>query len=107
MVGIFGEFFLVSVSHETKHENSSKNSGKFGAKFGAKFGTKIRKIRETFVLQVLQLTPPHTGSPGPFGPENPGRIRKESRKSTLGQGPKSPERVRPAVPKESEKSPKT
>ena len=27
MVGIVGEFFLVSVSHETKHENSSKNSG--------------------------------------------------------------------------------
>ena len=25
---------------------------KFGAKFGAKFGTKIRKIRETFVLQL-------------------------------------------------------
>ena len=51
-----------------------------------------------------QLAPPHTGSPGPFGPENPGRVRKESRKSTPGQGPKSPERVRPGVPKESEKS---
>ena len=46
-------FFLVSVSHETKHEKSSKNSGKFGAKFGAKFGTKIRKIRETFVVQLF------------------------------------------------------
>ena len=44
MPRIFGEFFLVSVSHETKHENSSKFSGKFGAKFGAKFGPKIRKI---------------------------------------------------------------
>ena len=47
------------------------------------------------------LAPPHTGSPGPFGPENPGRVRKESRKYTLGRGPKSPERVRPGVPKES------
>ena len=54
----------------------------------------------------LQLAPPHTGSFGPFGPENPGRVRKESRKSTLKQGPKSPERVRPGAPKESEKSPK-
>ena len=26
MAGIFGDFFLVSVSHKTKHENSSKNS---------------------------------------------------------------------------------
>ena len=51
MAGIFGEFFLVSVSHETKHEKSSKNSGKFGEKFGAKSGTKIRKIRGTFVLR--------------------------------------------------------
>ena len=30
--GIFGEFFLVSVSHETKHEKSSKNSGKIRSK---------------------------------------------------------------------------
>ena len=51
--------------------------------------------------QRLQLAPPHTGSPGPFGPEKPGRVRKESRKSTPKQGPKSPERVRPGVPKES------
>ena len=28
MAGIFGEFFMVSVSHETKREKSSKNSGK-------------------------------------------------------------------------------
>ena len=32
MAGIFGEIFLVSVSHETKHENSSKNSGKIRSK---------------------------------------------------------------------------
>ena len=51
--GIFGEFFLVSVSHEPKHEKSSKIRGKFGAKFRAKFGTKIRKIRGTFVLQLF------------------------------------------------------
>ena len=46
MAGIFGEFFLVSVSHETKHENSSKNSGKFGAKFGANSGEKFEKFGE-------------------------------------------------------------
>ena len=33
-------------------KNPRKFRGKFGAKFGAKFGTKIRKIRETFVLQL-------------------------------------------------------
>ena len=36
MAGIFGEFFLVSVSHETKHENSSKNSRKFRSKIRGK-----------------------------------------------------------------------
>ena len=38
------------------------------------------------------------------GPGNPRRVQKESGKSTPGQGPKSPERVRPGVSKESEKS---
>ena len=38
MVRMFGEFFLVSVSHEIKLENSSN----FGGKFGAEFGTNIR-----------------------------------------------------------------
>ena len=36
--------------------------------------------------------------------QNPGRVRKESGKSTPGQGPKSAQRVRPGVSKESEKS---
>ena len=36
MAGIFGEFFLVSVSHETKHEKSSKNSGKIRSKIRGK-----------------------------------------------------------------------
>ena len=49
----FGEFFLVSVSHETKHEKSSRNREKSGAKSGAKFGTKILKIRGTFGLQLF------------------------------------------------------
>ena len=34
--GIFGEFFLVSVSWEAKHENSSKNSGKIRSKIRGK-----------------------------------------------------------------------
>ena len=36
MAGIFGGFFLVSVSHETKHEKSSKNSGKIRSKIRGK-----------------------------------------------------------------------
>ena len=36
MAGIFGEFFLVSVSHETKHEKSSKNSEKIRSKIRGK-----------------------------------------------------------------------
>ena len=36
MAGIFGEFFLVSISHETKHEKSSKNSGKIRSKIRGK-----------------------------------------------------------------------
>ena len=44
MAGIFGEFFLVSVSHETKHENekfgenSEQNSGQNSARKFKKFG---------------------------------------------------------------------
>ena len=49
-----------------------------------------------------QRLAPHTGSSGAFGPETP----EESGKSMSGQDPKSAERVRPGVSKESEKSPK-
>ena len=48
MVGILGEFIVVSVSWETKHE---KNQGKFGGKFRRKSGT---KIRGTFVQQLFK-----------------------------------------------------
>ena len=47
------------------------------------------------------LPRPTQGLPAPSGP-NPGRVRKESGKSSPGQGPKSPERVRKRVRKESE-----
>ena len=53
MAGIFGDFFLVSVSTRWSTKTPQKIRGKFGAKFGAKFGTKNRKIRETFVLQLF------------------------------------------------------
>ena len=49
MAGIFGEFFLVSVSHETKHESSSKNLGKIRGKIRVENS----KIRGTFVLQLF------------------------------------------------------
>ena len=52
MAGIFGEFFLVFVSHETKHEESSKNSGKIRSKIRGNIRDENSKIRETFVLQL-------------------------------------------------------
>ena len=43
----FGEFFLVSVSHEMKHENSSNNSGKIRNKTpGQNSGQKFEKFGE-------------------------------------------------------------
>ena len=49
---------------------------------------------------------PHTGSPELFGPGTPEESEKnpERATSTPGQGPKSPQRVRPGVSKKSEKS---
>ena len=38
-----GEFFLVSVSHETKHENSSKKSGKIRREIRGKIRDKNSK----------------------------------------------------------------
>ena len=47
MAGIFGEFFLVSVSQETKRENSSKNSGKIRREIrGKNSGQKFKKFGE-------------------------------------------------------------
>ena len=45
-------FFWSPSPTKRSTKNPGKIRGKFGAKFGAKFGTKIRKIRETFVLQL-------------------------------------------------------
>ena len=50
MAGIFGEFFVVSVSCETKHENSLKNPKDNS---GENPGRKFEKIRGTLVLQLL------------------------------------------------------
>ena len=48
MAGIFGGFFLVSVSHETKHEKSSKNSGKIRSKIRGKIRDKNWKNSGNF-----------------------------------------------------------
>ena len=57
MAGIFGEFFLVSVSHETKHEKSSKNSGKIRSKIRAKIrDEKFKKFGELSVCSFSDLT---------------------------------------------------
>ena len=61
MAGIFGEFFLVSVSHETKREKSSKNSGKIRSKIRDE---NSRKIREVFVLQLSWPKKKGRTSPG-------------------------------------------
>ena len=46
--GIFGEFFLVSVSWETKHENSSKKSGKIRSKIRQEIRDKNSKKSGNF-----------------------------------------------------------
>ena len=59
MAGIFGEFFLVSVSHETKHENSSKISENSEQNSGQSSGRKLEKFGElrsaTFLTQDIPL----------------------------------------------------
>ena len=52
----------------------------------------------------LAIGPAPQGVSRALRARNPGRVRKESGKSTPGQGPKSAQRVRPGVSKESEKS---
>ena len=51
--GFLVNFFWSPSPTKRSTKNPRKIRGKFGAKFGAKFGTKIRKIRETFVLQLF------------------------------------------------------
>ena len=52
--GIFGEFFLVSVSHKTKHEKSSRNSGRIRSKIRGKIRDKIsKKFGELSSLQLF------------------------------------------------------
>ena len=46
--GLLGEFFLVSVSHETKHENSSKNSGEIRSEMRGKIRGEISKNSGNF-----------------------------------------------------------
>ena len=64
MVGIFGEFAVVSVSQETNHEKPWNTSGKIRSKFGEKFGAKIRKIRGLFVTARVGVGGLLTGWPG-------------------------------------------
>ena len=48
MAGIFGEFFLVSVSHKTKHEKSLKISGKIRREIRGKIRDKNSKNSGNF-----------------------------------------------------------
>ena len=52
MAGIFGEYFLVSVSHDMKHENCSQNSGKIRSKMRGRIRDENSKIQVSFVLQL-------------------------------------------------------
>ena len=57
MEGIFGEIFLVSVSHETKHENSSKNFGENSERnSGQNPGHKFEKFGELSFCDFSDLT---------------------------------------------------
>ena len=58
---------------------------------------------QTFLIKLAIGPAPHRVSRA-LRARNPRRVRKESGKSTPGQGPKSAQRVRPGVSKESEKS---
>ena len=51
--GFLVNFFWSPSPTKRSTKSPRKIRGKFGAKSGAKFGTKIRKIRETFVLQLF------------------------------------------------------
>ena len=53
--GFLVNFFCSPSPTKRSTKSARKIREKFGAKFGAKFGTKIRKIRETFVLQLSDL----------------------------------------------------
>ena len=53
MAGIFGEFFLVSVSHKMKHENSSK---KLEQNSGQNSGRKIEKCGKLSFCNFSDLT---------------------------------------------------
>ena len=48
MAGNFGEFFLVSVSHETKREKSWKNSGKIRGEIRGEIRDEISKNSGNF-----------------------------------------------------------
>ena len=66
--GFLVNFFLVSVSHETKHENSSKDSGKIRSRineFGAKFNFEPSRNSGHFRSATFLTSP--LGPPEPTG----------------------------------------
>ena len=104
MAGIFGEFFLVSVSHETKHEKSSKNSGENSEQNSAQnSGGKFEKFGKLSFCNFSNLkknkpqrSPPHP-SPLPAGPPEPTQKKGNSRprtpsKSIPQKSPRAPSR---------------
>ena len=54
--GGFGDFFLISVSHETKHKKSSKNSGKIRSKIRGKIRGENSKNSGNFRSAATFLT---------------------------------------------------
>ena len=62
MVGIFGEFFLVSVSHERKHEKSSKNAGKIRSKTRGKIRDENSKNSGNFRSATFLTLRLHTNN---------------------------------------------
>ena len=56
MAGIFGEFFLVSASHESKDDKSSKNSGKIWSKIRGKIRDENSKNSGNFRSAISLMT---------------------------------------------------
>ena len=62
----------------------------------------LRSADAHFVSELLPSAPPHTGSPGPFGPGTPEESEKSPERVPRGRAPKVPKECAP----ESRKSPK-
>ena len=62
----------------------------------------VKRTKLHNLILILRSAPPHTGSPGPFGPGTPEESEKSPERAPRGRAPKVPKECAP----ESRKSPK-